>query len=325
MHTIHEYAGFIRRRWRFILSGTMLAAAISGVVSFALPDVYTAWITIDGGTLAARRRVDIDVFRGTFNGGAYRESITDFPPGSITKAWMEFDPPHITIRVDATDGSSAAAGSTRVAQYTIAELSKLPVFTSEDALRLRASVADTAAVQASLDRLDQWSGRAITDAESKLGRLIAERSRILDEMWAAGASDATAPGQRRSRVDRLAASINAVDRLIDEIKDLENGAVRLKAFQDKEFSQVAIPALRSALDALPQSVEQFVETVDRVERLTVETTPLHTLKFIPMRIIVPPQAPSTSRWPNRPLNVLIAALFGVVGSSFAALVLERKE
>src|SRR5687767_9878600 len=124
MYTIHEYASFIRRRWRFILTGTVLVAGTSAVASLAMPDIYAAWITVDGGALAAHRGVDIDVFRGRFNGGGYRDGLIDFPGDAIRKAWMEFDPPNVTIRVDATDGSSAAAGATQLAHFVISEVSK---------------------------------------------------------------------------------------------------------------------------------------------------------------------------------------------------------
>jgi len=174
LYTIAEYADFIRRRWRFIVAGTLLVVVVVGGVSLMLRNVFSSSAVINAGTLGARRAERIDNFRDRLNGGEYRGAIADFAPGRVTKAWMAFDKPNIFLRVDALDGPTAAAGAKRLVDHVMAELAKIPVFSQDDLDSSPASANDTTAIRSSFQKLEDWVAQQLADARAQPQGLTAK-------------------------------------------------------------------------------------------------------------------------------------------------------
>lgn len=325
LYTIAEYTTFLTRRLPFIIVGTILSVGVMASVSLALRDVYSASAVIDAGTLGVRRGVDIDVFRNRFNGSGYREAIADFPRGKVTTAWMEFDPPNVFLRVDALDGATAVAAAERLVGHVIAELALIPVFRPDDLLRFPASPDEAAAIQASLQKLEEWVAEEVSDVRAEHARLAEERDRIFEKQRALDSRAAGASvGEWRSLFQRLSTAIKARDLTDRQIRDLETARVGLHTARDTPMSQAAAPMLRGILHVPPQSAEHLVAMVDGLNKVLSNTRAEPIPPVEPAPLIAAPQIPTSPAWPKRTLNLLIASIFGLVGSSFAALLLERE-
>jgi len=108
----------------------------------------------------------------------------------------------------------------------------------------------------------------------------------------------------------------------DRLRALENCRTSLQSMLDSIISRGVVAMLRADADtASTRSVDQtLARTAELDARVAADRG---TGIVVPVRIAEVSPERTSPDWPNLPLNLLIAAIFGIVGSTFAAVVLPR--
>ena len=123
--------------------------------------------------------------------------------------------------------------------------------------------------------------------------------------------------------DQLSNVFEARDRVDESILVLEAARVRLDAMRGIPVSPRMVLAFR-VFSAEPRSTESLAAMLDTLDA-ALDSTLRKAMPVVPLTVVSAPTVPMSPARPRPALNVLIAGLFGLVGSGFAALLREAKE
>src|SRR5207248_4018936 len=121
----------------------------------------------------------------------------------------------------------------------------------------------------------------------------------------------------RALVADLFALDDAGTRLDGEIAAWDAPRAILVADETAPIPRSVVPELRRVLSTGPTSLKEFTAEVDNVHKLLSQ--PVDPVAIVPVTVEVHPEVPSSPTWPRPWLNLLIAFIFGVIGSGVAVL------
>jgi len=316
-----------------VLAGGCLAALVMAVISASLPRVYSSAAVIELGTVGENRWVDIDALNVILNGGHWRNAVADLPQGSVRKIWIAYSRPANTssLRVDAVTPEQAQEGARAVANLAMRLYAQLPPFREDqkqvplverseaDALRdqLRRTAdgfrARAAELQKGLERAEQQRTVALRQLRDLLPRMHS----------AAEARAESAPDVLRVSADELnrlllqVEQAHAAERSIrPQLGEAEWVAKWLENLAAGPFSWGSIQVLRQLAPHLDQRhAGQILAAMTRVHAALAADAAKSATEVQPVVLAVEPALPESPSWPNTPLNVLVAFIFGAMATA----------
>jgi hypothetical protein len=306
--SVAEYIAFMMKRWRFIAAGTIVTVGMMAAITASRPKTYSTWAVIDAGSLGERK--GLDYYRNGFNAGDYVRHLKDPAAVGVTKAWLLYARPKLMLRVDADNPRGAVTGANALIAAIMADLSQVPVPPSpappDEARAVEQLIADLVSLTA--DRLS----RARADAD----RLRREHRKLIEDFRARAPSSqdaAVSPAEARKIIVTSGAWSDAL-RELDRLAVASATATQLR--------NIVIPAGTVAalggIAPLPNSNDDLVRRVDALAAVVAKMS-VPGADVRPALVTSSPEPPSVPSWPNVPLNLLIAFIFGAVGSTFAAM------
>lgn len=315
--SLADYFDAFRERLWFVGCGTAVVVGIMAVVTLFTPRVYRAIAVIDSGTFGTLHGDDVDRVDHEFNDRRYRESLGDLSSsGRVKKVSAQFDGAVVAVRADALDGLTAAEAAKRAAEELVKELNAIPLVR-----RHRLVVddpPDAAGLRESIARVNRSIESQLERHARNADELDRDRDRVIDELrrGRARGADGAAIGRL---VDELETQTAARTSEEAQARPLQAASVQVKVALSMPLSHDLADVLRRAGDLDPADAEQLRAAAQFADALLAREQRNLPANVRPAAVATWPVVPSKPTWPNVPINVLVAFVFGVVGSTFVAL------